>query len=229
MGPIGLDSHVISIAPLNPCGICLEDLQNGEPVFAHPGEGAKHPLHMKCLREAVLVNGNCPFCRIPLDIKSLYTWLERVNLAVKVFASNAAASALSTCVFAIDLDPAIVLGMDMIDILSGQSLEMAIATRDRALAYFQNRDVVPRSWRIFNRNPFIRSVSWPMVSFYQARIFFKILEKAKQRGADKWALFWGALVGLGFTPSAKSVQEVALKGILSGLTSGAIAAYRAWK
>lgn len=61
------------------CPTCLEPLANGELIVAHEGEGAKHPIHHKCISEWVqqtlqtnsTTPPNCPTCQANIDADSL--------------------------------------------------------------------------------------------------------------------------------------------------------------
>jgi len=47
----------------NQCGICFDNLNNGQEVVAHTGEhGNKHPAHRNCIEQWLRTQPICPFC-----------------------------------------------------------------------------------------------------------------------------------------------------------------------
>ncbi|MEI6242683.1 MAG: RING-H2 finger protein [Chlamydiota bacterium] len=69
--------------PKDSCVICREFL-GGAEVVAHNGTGgSKHPMHKACVRKWIKINPSCPFCRKSINARSLFSWKDKMVLAIK--------------------------------------------------------------------------------------------------------------------------------------------------
>ena len=68
--------HIINSS--DNCPICFESMDNSD-VVAHDGQGYKHPLHRKCLKNYIAIKNitKCISCQIPTDVSSLFSWKDK--------------------------------------------------------------------------------------------------------------------------------------------------------
>jgi hypothetical protein len=88
-----LPIYYFNTPPSDACGICLDPLNNGQPVVTHPypqkvtnphdkGKNDKeetepHLFHKNCLGQAIRVQSVCPYCRKDINFKTVSSWKER--------------------------------------------------------------------------------------------------------------------------------------------------------
>ena len=72
-----------SIHSVDSCGICWQPMNHSD-VVAHnaldggySGDGEKHPVHRKCIKEWLKIQNQCPFCHVLLDENSIFSWKDR--------------------------------------------------------------------------------------------------------------------------------------------------------
>lgn len=65
------------------CGICKDVLEYD--VVAHDHEGLKHPFHKRCVVTWLKNNTSCPYCRVPTEAISLFSWQDRMVGGLKKY------------------------------------------------------------------------------------------------------------------------------------------------
>ena len=82
-----LSFRQVTIPPENRylCGICYKRLNKKDSgsVIVHEGEeGAKHPLHAKCMQMWIKQRPTCPYCEAQVDEWPLLSWKDKISLTI---------------------------------------------------------------------------------------------------------------------------------------------------
>ncbi len=80
--------------PGHNCPVCWDKLDNGRLVVAHEvgedgSDGSLHPLHLGCLKSALIYSDRCPACQNEIEIGSALALKERSITPFQTFVTNA--------------------------------------------------------------------------------------------------------------------------------------------
>lgn len=74
MIPVNYHPFILKEGDHFDCPNCREQLNEGEEILAHEGQGNLHPIHGSCIRDWIILNlkfPSCPVCKIMINSTSL--------------------------------------------------------------------------------------------------------------------------------------------------------------